>query len=206
MRVFQRKILGLSLIAFVIACYAQTPAAFAKPGSLATISGAVVDSKGNPLAGALISLIKEGSSKVVKETRSDINGRFAARILPGRYGIHAIAKGFNEVVFSAVEVRASQELVYRFNLEPIGSGKTLVEQRRDRDDVKWTLRSAHTRKSIFQAQEGDDQAIQAVIAAETAQSAPTDDIGEPPVVDSASDPPQKHEQAVVEPYFPNSYG
>ena len=41
--------------------------------------------------GALISLIKDGASKVVKETRSDSNGNFTTRILPGRYGIHAIA-------------------------------------------------------------------------------------------------------------------
>jgi len=59
---------------------------------------------------------------------------------------------FNEVVFSAVEVRASQELIYRFNLEPLGSGKTLVEQRRDRDDVRWTLRSAKLALDL-QAQE-----------------------------------------------------
>ena len=205
MRVFRAKILSLSLMALFVACYGPTRPVYSKTASLATISGAVVDSKGNPLAGALISLIKEGTSKVVKETRSDINGRFATRILPGRYGIHAIAKGFNEVVFSAVEVRASQELVYRFNLEPIGSGKTLVEQRRDRDDVKWTLRSAHTRRSIFQAQEGEDSDIQAVVADETAKSSPTDDIGDPPVLETA-DTRRKHFQGVVETYFTNSYG
>ncbi|HKP47826.1 MAG TPA: carboxypeptidase regulatory-like domain-containing protein [Pyrinomonadaceae bacterium] len=207
MRVFQTKILGLCLISIFLACYGDSAAVSAKTGSLATVSGAVVDSKGNPLSGALISLIKEGTSKVVKETRSDINGRFAARILPGRYGIHAIAKGFNEVVFSSVEVRPSQELVYRFNLEPIGSGKTLVEQRRDRDDVRWTLRSAHTRRSIFQAQEGDDSDIQAVIAEESAKtSSPTDDIGEPPAIEATTDRSSKHVQGVIETYFANSYG
>src|SRR6266542_5263002 len=82
---------------------------------------------------------------------------------PERYGIRAIAAGFNEGVFSSVEVRASQELVYRFNLEPIGSGKTLPERRKDREDVKWTLRSAQTRRSIFQAQEGQDADIQAAL-------------------------------------------
>src|SRR6185503_6629389 len=97
---FERKITGLLLAAFVVAFYAQPAVVNASPGSLATVSGAVVDNKGNPLAGALISLIKDGTTKVIKQTRSDINGRFATRILPGRYGIHAIAKGFNEVVFS----------------------------------------------------------------------------------------------------------
>lgn len=202
---FGRKISGLLLVVF-FAVYAPPAAVHASTGSLATISGAVVDNKGNPLAGALISLIKEGTSKVVKQTRSDINGRFATRILPGRYGIHAIAHGFNEVVFSAVEVRASQELIYRFNLEPIGSGKTLVERRRDRDDVKWTLRSAQTRRSIFQAQEGDDDDIQAIVAAETAEAgAPTDDVTEP-TGETLNAGARKHVQGVLETYFASSYG
>lgn len=206
MRVFGRKVFGLSLLVFFLGCYLQTPAVNASTGSLATISGAVHDNKGNPLAGALISLIKDGSSKIVKQTRSDINGRFATRILPGRYGIHAIANGFNEVVFSAVEVRASQELIYRFNLEPIGSGKTLVERRRDRDDVKWTLRSAQTRRSIFQAQEGDDDDIQAIVAAETAKAeSPTDDITEP-TEETLNAGQHKHVQGVLETYFASSYG
>ncbi|HZE63878.1 MAG TPA: carboxypeptidase regulatory-like domain-containing protein [Pyrinomonadaceae bacterium] len=204
MKVFGRKL--LALVAVFFAFYAQPASVNASAGSLATISGAVVDNKGNPLAGAIISLIKDGTSKVVKQTRSDINGRFATRILPGRYGIHAIAHGFNEVVFSAVEVRASQELIYRFNLEPLGSGKTLVEQRRDRDDVRWTLRSAQTRRSIFQAQEGDDNDIQAIVAAETAKAqSPTDDITEPSE-ETVNAEPGKHVQGVLETYFASSYG
>jgi hypothetical protein len=206
MRVFGRKALGVSLVAFFFAFYAQPVSVDASTRSLATISGAVVDNKGNPLAGALISLIKDGTSKVVKQTRSDIHGHFATRILPGRYGIHAIAHGFNEVVFSAVEVRASQELIYRFNLEPIGSGRTLVEQRKDRDDVRWTLRSSQTRRSIFQAQEGDDDDIQAIAAAETARAqSPTDDVTEPTPETSGAGP-HKHIQGVLETYFASSYG
>ena len=206
MKVFERKVLRLSLLAFFLGCCLQSPAVNASTGSLATISGAVHDDKGNPLAGALISLIKDGTRKVVKETRSDINGRFATRILPGRYGIHAIAQGFNEVVFSAVEVRASQELIYRFNLEPIGSGKTLVERRRDRDDVRWTLRSAQTRRSIFQAQEGDDDDIQAIVTAETAKAqSPTDDITEP-TTENVTSEPRKRVRGVLETYFASSYG
>lgn len=132
----------------------------------------MLDTKGNPVSGALISLLRDGASRVIKQTRSDAAGRFTTRIAPGRYGIRAIAAGFNEVVFSSVEVRASQELVYRFNLEPIGSGKTLPERRKDRDDVKWILRSAQTRRSIFQAQEGEDADIQAALANETPETVP----------------------------------
>ena len=137
--------------------------ASAKPAgkrSLATIAGTVTDGKGNPLAGAVVSLIREGV-KTVKQTKTDRNGNFLAKVIPGRYGISAIAEGFNRVAFAAVEVQPSQELVYRFNLEPIGYGNTLPEKQRDREDAKWTLRSAQTRRSIFQAGEGEDPTIAA---------------------------------------------
>jgi hypothetical protein len=78
--------------------------------SLATITGTVTDNKGNPLSGALVSLLREGA-KQVKEARTDDKGNFIAKVLPGRYGIRAIATGFSEVVFSSVEVKASQELI-----------------------------------------------------------------------------------------------
>jgi hypothetical protein len=197
------------LVVFSAGICLQVPTASASRGSLATITGAVLDNKGNPVSGALISLLRDGASKVIKQTRSDAAGRFTARISPGRYGIRAIAAGFNEVVFASVEVRASQELVYRFNLEPIGSGRTLPERRKDRDDVKWTLRSSQTRRSIFQAQEGEDADIQAVLGREPAAGADTTtDITAPEVSGEASNKdfhPTVH--GVVETYFAsNSYG
>jgi hypothetical protein len=129
---------------------------------MATITGTVRDNKGNPLAGALVTLLREGAKQTAKEAMTDRAGNFIAKVLPGRYGIKAIANGFNEVVFAAVEVRPSQELIYRFNLEPIGYGNTLPERRRDREDVKWILRSAQSTRSIFQVQEGEDSTIKAV--------------------------------------------
>ena len=194
-----KRTLGLFLVSLSAALCLQAPTASASRASLGTITGAVLDNKGNPVSGALISLLRDGASKVVKQTRSDSAGHFTTRISPGRYGIRAIAEGFTAVVFSSVEVRASQELVYRFNLEPIGSGKTLPERRRDRDDVKWTLRSAQTRRSIFQAQEGEDRDIQAVLGTEPA---PADEVasntnnGEDSKKDS-----QRRMQGVVETYF-----
>ena len=176
-RISGKRTLGLFLVSLSAALCLQAPTASASRASLGTITGAVLDNKGNPVSGALISLLRDGASKVIKQTRSDAAGRFSTRISPGRYGIRAIAEGFNAVVFSSVEVRASQELVYRFNLEPIGSGKTLPERRRDRDDVKWTLRSAQTRRSIFQAQEGEDRDIQAVLGIEAAPGTDACEIG-----------------------------
>ncbi|HWN08288.1 MAG TPA: carboxypeptidase regulatory-like domain-containing protein [Pyrinomonadaceae bacterium] len=203
-----KRIFGLFLLVFTAGGFLPAPAATASKGNLATITGAVLDNKGNPVTGALISLIKDGAKKAIKETRSDAAGRFTARISPGRYGLRAIASGFNEVVFSSIEVRASQELVYRFNLEPVGAGKTLPEQRKDRDDVKWSLRSTHTRRSIFQAQEGEDADIQAVLGSEpppaddsVAAAAAAEDT-QIVRIDS-----QRRMQGVVETYFSGgSYG
>ena len=205
-----RRLLSLLLAVFSAGIYAQVPAASTSKGQLATITGAVTDNKGNPVSGALISLLREGASKVIKQTRTDVAGRFSARIVPGRYGIRAIASGFNEVVFASVEVRPSQELVYRFNLEPIGSGNTLPERRKDRDDVKWTLRSAQTRRSIFQVQEGNDSEIQAILGQEPATQAETPADGlstEATSTEVSSQHSQRRVQGVVETYFSgNSFG
>ena len=63
---------------------------------------------------------------------------------------------------ASVQVNPSAEIAYRFNLEPADSPKTLVNQRNDKDNVKWTLRSAQSQRSIFQANEGEDSTIAAV--------------------------------------------
>jgi hypothetical protein len=133
---------------------------------LATITGTVRDSKGGPLAGAVIQLIREGANQLVKQTYSAADGSFSAKIPAGRYSLKAMAAGFSDVLFSSVQVSPSAEIAYRFNLETAGSGRTLVDQRRDRDNVKWTLRSVQSRRSIFQADEGGDATIAAVEGAE----------------------------------------
>lgn len=159
-----RRRLILVLYSFLLASLIVNSSQAATPAkpTLATITGSVRDNKGNPLAGALVSLLKEGVKNVVKEARTDHHGNFIARVLPGRYGIRAIANGFTEVSFDAVDIKASQELSYKFNLEPIGNGNTLPERRRDKDDVKWVLRSAQGRRSVFQVRQGEDADIQAV--------------------------------------------
>lgn len=169
---------ALSLLTLSGVFFLNEPAALARKGSLATITGSVKDEKGNPLAGAIVSLLKDGANVVIKETRTSNDGRFSAKIAPGRYSIRAIAEGFNAVAFASVEVRASQELIYRFNLEPIGSGKTLPERRKDRDDVRWILRSAQTRRSIFQVQEADEAEIRAALGIETSNEGHTTPVSE----------------------------
>jgi hypothetical protein len=169
----------------------------AKPArTLGTIAGSVRDQKGLPVAGVLISLIREGAGSVTKQTRSTADGSFSARIAPGIYSLKAFAAGFNEVLFSSVQVRPSDEIIYRFNLEPTGSGRTTVEQRRDRDDVKWRLRSAHGQRSIFQAGEGVNGEI--ADAADVAEANAASDETQPAGVDEK---PRNLTRGMVETYF-----
>jgi hypothetical protein len=194
---------GLSLIALMSFMTSDVLAAGSNK-SLATITGTVRDNRGNPLAGALVSLIREGV-KTVKEARTDKQGNFVARVLPGRYGIKAIANGFSEVVFTQVDVKAQQELVYRFNLEPVGNGNTLPEHTRDRENVKWTLRSAHQRRSVFQVREGEDDSIKTATQSETAENAPMESAPEIPAEATSDSKVKPH--GVLESYFAsNAYG
>src|SRR5215217_3056596 len=86
------------------------PPGGARRSSLGTISGAVLDRAGNPVAGAL-------------------------------------ADGFTPATFSSVEVSPATELVYRFNLQPVGEGNTRPERRADRNDPKFRIRAAAARRS-----------------------------------------------------------
>ncbi|HEU4766802.1 MAG TPA: carboxypeptidase-like regulatory domain-containing protein [Pyrinomonadaceae bacterium] len=203
--------LGLSWLAVVSLTASLAQAATPAPSkSLGTITGTVKDHKGNPLVGAVVSLLREGA-KHAKEARTDDKGNFIAKVMPGKYGITAVANGFGAVIFSSVEVRASQELVYKFNLEPVGYGNTLPERRRDRDDVKWTLRSSQPKRSIFQVDEGVDSTVQAVNDAqaqdaEIAEAAPMESAPAGPV-DSGTQDSRIRTRGVLETYFAsNAYG
>jgi Carboxypeptidase regulatory-like domain len=196
--------IGLSLVVFTTVFAFEAVAAAPTKGALATITGSVRDSKGNPLAGALVSLLKEGVKQTVKEARTDRDGNFVAKVTPGRYGIRAIARGFSEVVFASVEVKPSQELVYRFNLEPVGNGNTLPERRRDREDVKWILRSSQKSRSIFQAQEGEDSTVAAVTEAQEEATEPSAGVDKGDALNDAS---RSRTRGVLETYFANNaYG
>jgi hypothetical protein len=161
-----RKVLRVSLplVVLVVLCGASASQAWAAAvttgsRSLATVSGSVRDDKGQPLAGAVVSLVKEGAGQLVKQVKSAADGSFIAKIAPGLYSLRATAEGFGEVLFSSVQVRRSEELVYRFNLEPVGSGRTTPERRRDRNDPKWRILGTRSSRSIFQVDETEDAQV-----------------------------------------------
>jgi len=143
----------------------STPAAPAgeRRTSLGTISGTVLDSRGKPLAGALVKILRDGLNEVVKETRSAADGTFSTRVTPGRYLIRALAAGFTPATFTAVHIAPSTELVYRFNLQRVGEGNTVPERRADRNDPKFRIRSSLSRRSVFNAGEIEEADIAAAL-------------------------------------------
>ena len=201
-----RKTLRVSLVVLTlsIVCGASAPWVFGA-GRVATVSGSVRDNKGNPIAGAIISLLKDGASEIIKQVKSAADGTFIAKIAPGRYSLRAIADGFSAVLFDSVQVRPSDEITYRFNLEPIGYGRTAPERRKDRDDRKWILRSRTGNRSILQIGEGEDDTINAVLTAR-------DGVSEPPSEEITARTENEDQgglprtQGVVETYFASSSG
>lgn len=194
MKTFYKLSALVMVSAFVLAAAAEP--IMGKGSRLATVSGTVRDNKGAPLGGALIQLIREGAKQAIKQTYTAADGSFSAKIPAGRYSLKAIAQGFSEVLFESVQVNPSAEIAYRFNLEPADSPKTLVNQRNDKESVKWILRSAQSRRSIFQAKEGDDPTIAAVEQANEANAEVTQA--------TTDEPGRVRLQGVTETYFASS--
>lgn len=175
---------------------------------LGTISGSVLDSRGNPVSGALVKILRDGFNEVVKETKSSADGTFAARVTPGRYLVRALAEGFTPATFTSVQVAPSTELVYRFNLQPVGEGKTLPERRLDRNDPKWRIRASQSRRSIFNADGVEDETVRKVIEAAEEEEAARAEVDD----DAMASAPASEEgrgrrtrtQGYVETFFANS--
>ena len=197
MKILSRLCAFAIVIAAVSAVGAAPPNGKGSRG-LATITGTVRDDKGVPLAGALVQLIREGARQIVKQTYTAADGSFSARIPAGKYSLKAVAAGFSEVLFQSVQVNPSAEIAYRFNLEPANSPRTLVNQRNDKDNVKWTLRSTQKRGSIFHANPGQDATVAAV---ESATDDSAQQQGQPAAVDQRG---RTRVQGVAEQYFASS--
>ncbi len=159
-------------------------------GSLGVIRGMVRDHGGSPIADATVAIFRAGTSQLLKQVRSASDGSFIARIMPGTYTVLAVAEGFNPATLAAIEVSRASELNYGFKLERSGSGNTLPEKRRDRNNPKWNIRAAQTSRSIYQNAEG---------------TLPVDAVGNvDDVADDVSESPDRKGQTVVESYFAGS--
>ncbi len=143
---------------------AEVFAPSANASNLGTIKGVVKDQTGNPIADATVAIFRLGTSKLLKQVRSASDGSFLAKILPGKYTILAVAEGFNPVTLAEVEVNRASLSSYGFKLERAGGGNTLPEKRLDRNNPKWTMRSAQTSRSIYQNQEGDAPQVDVAVS------------------------------------------
>jgi len=163
MRSFANHTKGISaflmIVAFVVCPALQVSASPNVPLSgsldaLGIIRGFVRDQGGSPIAGATVAIFRAGTSKLLKQVTSAVDGGFIAKIIPGRYSVLAVAQGFNPVTLNDVEVGRAAQLEYGFKLERAGSGNTLPEKRVDRNNPKWAVRAASISRSIYQNNEG----------------------------------------------------
>ena len=150
----------LVIAAFVLCPVIQLQAANVPithgPTALGVIRGFVRDQGGNPIADATVAIFRAGTSKLLKQVTSAADGRFLAKIVPGKYSVLAVAQGFNPVTLNDVEVGQAAQLEYGFKLERAGSGNTLPEKRVDRNNPKWSVRASSISRSIYQNTEGED--------------------------------------------------
>lgn len=165
---FDRTLLLVLPVVMMFALDSAAAPAANTNGSLAVIKGIVRDDGGSPIADATVAIFRAGTSTLLKQVQSAADGTFLARIAPGTYTVLAVAQGFNPVTLSEVEVLSSAQLVYGFKLERAGGGNTLPERRLDRNNPKWSRRSATLSRSIYQNSESDSP----VAADETADENP----------------------------------
>jgi hypothetical protein len=131
-------------------------------GSYGVIRGLIIDDRGNPMASALISIARVGTSAVLKQIKSAADGSFITRIIPGTYNLVARADGYDQVAINDVQVGRSAEVYYGLKLERAGNGRTFAERKADHDSPKWKIRAAQNQRSIYQAGEGEDKTVAAV--------------------------------------------
>lgn len=136
-------------------------------GALGVITGYVRDEGGNPIADATVAIFKAGTSKLLKQVASAANGKFVAKIIPGKYSVLAVAQGFNPVTLPEVEVGQSEQLEYGFKLQRAGSGNTLPERRMDRNNPKWSVRASAITRSIYQNNPDSDIEVSETAAVES---------------------------------------
>ena len=123
----------------------------------ATISGLVSDSSGVPQIGAVVQLLRPDMS-VIATVYTSARGRFSfASILPGKYAIKAMGTSFLPSVRENVRVRTSA--VVNLTLNTLYEVmQWLPAEPRDgasqKDDWKWTLRSAANRPLLRWLEDG----------------------------------------------------
>ena len=176
-------------VSFVSETSAQTRTE--KKSNFGLVRGFVRDEQGNAIANAAVAVFRVGTSKLLKQVYSSSDGSFSAKMLSGTYTILAVAQGFNPVTLAQVQINNSADLNYGFKLERNGSGRTLPEKRADRDNSKWRIRAANSRRSIYQA-------------LETAKNIDEKEVLEDSIAENSDEKTPRKSQTVVETYIANN--
>lgn len=161
------RILPLVVLSAAIVS-AQTPhstSAHASQGhsvsasALASISGQVRDSAGNPLLGAVVQVFTPASplSAIVY---TDTKGHFSlADLIPGNYQVKVTSSRFLPTLRQNVALHSGAHEIVNVTLNTLAEAIQLLPARKqgaqDDDDWKWTLRSAAANKPVLRVVDED---------------------------------------------------
>jgi hypothetical protein len=148
----------ISVFVLVLSARAASPA---NPGSDGGLAGLVEDTRGAPVAGAVISLFGKGVAGAGLVVLSDAAGRFSLPAVPaGSYTLRALGAGHLPAPARHVTVLPNRESNFTVSLTPVGEGKAAAvaeakAQEEDKDEapslseLRWLLR--HKRRSVLEA-------------------------------------------------------
>jgi len=121
-----------------------------------TVSGVVTDSSGAPVVGAEVELLRPDLS-VIASVLTNNTGRFAIRVLPGRYALKAMGETFLPSLRENVRVRTGAAVSLTLNTLYEAMQWLPSEPRNansQKDDWKWTLRAAANRPLLRWLEDG----------------------------------------------------
>jgi Carboxypeptidase regulatory-like domain/TonB dependent receptor len=146
---------GTAILLFTTAL---APAAGAAENRGGDLVGLVEDTRGLPIAGAVISLFGKGIGSAGLVTFSDSAGRFSLPALPaGSYTLRALEEGHLPAPARQVTVLANRDSVFTVSLTPISESVTTTSATPEPDtagesarELRWLLR--HKRRSVMESE------------------------------------------------------
>jgi hypothetical protein len=141
-----RKAQGATILLLTLAAAAPTFAGEGPGGG--ALMGWVEDNRGEPVAGAVISLFGKGVGRSGLVTLSDDAGRFFVPSLPaGSYTLRALGRGHQPAPVRQVTVLPNQSSVFSVSLTPLTNLSDKEIEARARE-LKWLLR--HKSRSVLE--------------------------------------------------------